>query len=79
MRAFGSAPGLAFSPTPLSTLPVGRSPWRAPDALVRLGIADGPSLPEPGRTLAEAASPAVAIACAGMARASVVEVLGRAE
>ena len=42
-------------------------------------LAEGPILPEPGRTLAEAAGPAVAIACFGIVTASSVEVLGRAE
>jgi hypothetical protein len=58
---------------------VERSPWAAPDALVRLGVAEGPLLPEPGRTLAAVAAPAVAIAGCGAATASVVEAAGRAE
>jgi hypothetical protein len=76
---FGSVAGLAFCPTPLSTLSVERSPWIAPDVLVRLGLAEGPILPRPGRTLAEVASPAVAMACSGIATAFVVAILGCAE
>jgi hypothetical protein len=57
---------------------VGRCPWIAPDTLVRFRLAQEPVLPGPARTLAEVASPAVAVACSGIATVSVVELLGRA-
>jgi len=66
----GSGAGLVLCAAPLSALPVGRSSSAALDA-VRLGRA--------GRTLAEAAIPAVAFARSGFATASAVEAAGRAE
>jgi len=79
MAARAAASALVFCATPLSTVLAGRSPWIALDALVRLRLAQGSILPRAGRTLAEGASPTVAMVCSGIATGPVVEVLGRAE
>jgi hypothetical protein len=79
MAVRAAASALVFCPTSPSTVPVGRSPWVVLDTLARLRLAQGSILPGLGRTLAEGAGPAVAIACSGNVMAFVVEVLERAE
>ena len=73
--AKAAASALVFCPTSPSTVSVGRSPWVVLDTLARLRPAQGSILPGLGRTLAEGAGPAVAIACCGIATGSVVEAL----